>query len=482
MNRGFALCALCSAGLVAGAFACTPRSGPIARQGWPIVIESPGESDLCSPKALSVDDGANVYLLGVFSGKIDFDPAPATAWRTTTKDALNCFVAKYSSSGALMWCDSFGSFENGLFLNDLACDGQGNVYATGRCSQESARPGDETGASATGVLLKLDAHGKVDRQIDLVPQSGQLADFGEGTAVAWKSGSVFLGGNFDGELDFDPGEATTLKRSNGDRDCFVCRFDDEGELKWVRTWGGQSKIDFLHSICTDDAGNLYAAGALGMWESLVFDTGLVISPGPDTASAGSFLARIDKDGEVNWVRTWGGKDPENYCSAMDVAASRDGTVYVFGQFKGQFTIDIRGEEVARRSNGAQDVFLAAFDSDGSAQWALAWGGETMDYAKCLDLGSHGEIQCTGSYQVPIDFDPGPNATILAESFVAIFDTRGEFQNVQLATGGGARTVRGDTVYSCLSSKNDPLFHHYQGLLVESSENRIISLILKEALL
>ena len=54
------------------------------------------------------------------------------------------------------------------------------------------------------------------------------------------SGNVHAAGDFQGTVDFDPGNGVDNHTSNGNQDASLSKFDSSGNFMWARTWGGSS--------------------------------------------------------------------------------------------------------------------------------------------------------------------------------------------------------------------------------------------------
>ena len=86
----------------------------------------------------------------------------------------------------------------------------------------------------------------------------------------------------------------------GGRDILVIRLDSNGNLVWAKTYGG-NRYEQISSI------------------KITKDEGLII--GGDTTSFGAgsydaFAMRLDSNGNVSWVKTFGGKEFEQFFSVL----------------------------------------------------------------------------------------------------------------------------------------------------------------------
>ena len=61
-----------------------------------------GSAGIDSTAAIEVDSTGNVFVTGMFSGTIDFDPSIGVTNLTATGFG-NLFVAKYTKAGSLIW-------------------------------------------------------------------------------------------------------------------------------------------------------------------------------------------------------------------------------------------------------------------------------------------------------------------------------------------------------------------------------------------
>src|SRR5262249_6139334 len=80
--------------------------------------------------AVASDSAGNSYVVGNFSGTVDFDPGAATK-NLISSGAVDAFVAKYSSGGALVWAQKIGGIAALEQGTAVAVDASGNVLVAG---------------------------------------------------------------------------------------------------------------------------------------------------------------------------------------------------------------------------------------------------------------------------------------------------------------------------------------------------------------
>lgn len=134
-----------------------------------------------------------------------------------------------------------------------------------------------------------------------------------------------------------------------------------------------------------------------------------------------------------WVRTWGSVS-DDFSHA--VVADDDG-VYILGSFQGTVDFDPDPDnQENRQSNGKADIFLSKFDTFGSFDWVLVWGGLEKDEGLGLVTDSDGVYvtgYCTGNPYPggsEIDLDPSGGEFKLQffkeDFFLSKFSSSGSF--------------------------------------------------------
>jgi hypothetical protein len=168
----------------------------------------------------------------------------------------DAFVAKFSSTGSLVWSTFLGggSAEWGY---DITTDGQGGVYVTGNTySTDFPTPGG----------WDTSQNGSCDAFVAKFNSSGSLvwstfvggANYEEGRGVTTDGqGGVYVTG-WTHSTDF-PAVAGWDTSYNGNDDAFVAKFSSTGPLVWSTFLGGGSD-DGARGITTDGQGGVYVTG------------------------------------------------------------------------------------------------------------------------------------------------------------------------------------------------------------------------------
>ncbi len=214
-------------------------------------------------------------------------------------------------------------------------------------------------------------------------------------------GNVYVAGHFMATVDFDPGSGTQFAISQGDKDMFLSKFNECGDLIWVRTWGGAS-IDGAKGIGIDEYDNIYVTGNYS--NTVDFDPGAGIEYRTSNGERDAFLCKFDNEGVFQLVHSWGGVSWED---SEGVVFDDAGNKYIPGHFGAIVDFDPGPEIQSRISNGSHDAFLMKFDSNDQFQWVRAWGGTKWDTGWAIALDSSCNSYITGNFEGTVDFDPGP---------------------------------------------------------------------------
>ena len=315
---------------------------------------------------VATDYLGNVYVTGMFTSSVDFDPGPETEMYTSNGE-FDIFLCKFDSGGNFQWARTWGG-PYSEFGDSIAVDGNGNAWVTGRyVGAVDFNPAAEMGIhyadGKDAFLVRYSPKGEFQGAFTW---GGPGDDYGYGIAID-NNGYVYVVGNFESVCDFDPGTGVDY-HSAASGDIFVSKFDNNGFFQWARTWGG-SNWDFAEGVSVDDFGRVYVTG--NIYGSVDLDPG----PWVDMQSPGQywdvFLVALEADGDYRWGTSWGG---EGWDFGYAVVTDGFSNVYVTGDF--QYTVDFDpGSGTLEIETGYEHYgYLSKFDMYGNFLWVRALGG------------------------------------------------------------------------------------------------------------
>lgn len=253
-----------------------------------------------------------VYVTGVYTNTVDFDPSFSTHLETTDGN-VGAFVLKLDPNGNFLWVCAFGG---------TASSGQGRSITL----DENENP---VVIGVWGGTVDFDP--RSGTQFETLPNSGNIfmvklaANFGvyqwhrvwAGNQFLYPTGvdvdaagNVLLTAYYSGNTDVDPGSGTFIIPDGGvDLDFFVVKLNSGGISNGRKTladpMGGWQSTE----VRADPWGNIVLAGTFQ--DTVDFD------PGTGTTTritiAGSqdiFVLRLSPNGDFRWVATMEGPSPK----------------------------------------------------------------------------------------------------------------------------------------------------------------------------
>jgi hypothetical protein len=334
-------------------------------------------------QSVAVDSAGNVVVTGFFTGAVDFGGITLTSSANPGASSgydNNGFVAKYSSSGSLIWAKIMG-FGGSTGGRAVAVDGSGNVFVA------AAFPGSATfgnisltsvGSSDIALIKLASGDGTV---LWAKRYGGANTDTPNGAAVD-RAGDVFLTGTFGAAPDLGGG----LRTAAGGNDLFLAKYSGaDGSYRWGKTLGSTGN-EAAKAVATDpNTGNVVLTGMFG--GDMDFGGGL-LSPG------GIFLAAYDGSGNYRWAKT---PNVPSYGFANDcgnaVSIDGAGNIAVTGQATSTIAFD---GHTASFGSAYVSQFLASYSSSGSYRWAERAGGKGESAGTGVACGPLGRVIGVGS--------------------------------------------------------------------------------------
>lgn len=247
-------------------------------------------------------------------------------------------------------------------------------------------------------------------------------------------GYIFLG------YSLSSASGTITDTNHGDRDVWIMKTDNRGEIQWQRLLGGNG-WDYGSSIQqTPDGGYIVLASAASSRNGDVTGTN---HGGYDSwGGRDVWVVKLTSSGEIQWQQLLGGYG--NDYGESFVHTSDGGYIFVGYSFASA------NGDVTGTNQGASDLWVVKLDQSGSIQWQKLLGGTGFDHGFSLrqtadggyilvgDSASSKSGTVTGTNHGGIDvwmlkLDPAGNI-----QWQKLIGGTGDDQaySVDLATGGG----------------------------------------------
>lgn len=279
---------------------------------------------------------------GNFGNAVDFGGGPLTP-----KGGADIFVAKYDSAGVHQWSRSIGgnSQDNGLAV---AINASGEVAATGFFKDTITMPcmtltAAGPSGNADGVAFKYTSSGG----LTWIRRFGGVSD-DRGSAVALSSsGEAVITGYFNSTANF----GGTDRVSTGGADIFLAKYSSSGSWLWDSAFGtGTTLGDAGRGVALDASGNIALTGfILGPTN---FGGGALC---PLCSTYDVFVAKFSSSGSHSWSKRFDTVTQDEHGNG--VAFDSSGNVIIVGDFFD--TVDFGGGALS--SPGGVSGFLAKFN-------------------------------------------------------------------------------------------------------------------------
>src|ERR1043166_1596111 len=187
------------------------------------------------------------------------------------------------ANATLSWNTFVGGFSIFETASALAADKSGNVYVAGSSNFTWGAPVRAFTNDDDAYLAKLDANGNLIWNSFL---GGSKSDLATGVAVD-SSGNIYVVGWSTATW------GSPVRSFSGGYDAWAAKVDATGHLIWHTFLGGpdvNTNLDYGLALGVDAAGSIYVGGlSPATWGTPV-----------TVAGFGSFIAKLDPDGNLTW--------------------------------------------------------------------------------------------------------------------------------------------------------------------------------------
>jgi hypothetical protein len=218
-----------------------------------------GASSSDAAESVSIDLNDNIVVAGYFRNTIDADPGAGTT-PLTSAGSSDVFLAKYNSTGDLLWAGSIGNVD-GDGTKAMTVDSAGDIILTTYFS-------NILDADFTTGTANINSAG--DRDISIIKYSSvglfqwakKIGGADDDRCYGVTSdhlGNIYLTGYFNATADFNPDAAIVNITSTGYKDIFVAKYDVAGSYVWAFKLGGDDH-DEGFDLVLDSYENLVVTG------------------------------------------------------------------------------------------------------------------------------------------------------------------------------------------------------------------------------
>lgn len=345
---------------------------------WGTYYGGGNEDDLVSS---TTDPSGNVYIAGITasSGNI----ATPSAHQTTFGGSYDVFLAKFSTSGAIIWATYYGGNNYEGIGVSCTTDANGNVFlaSSTQSTLGIATPSAHQitlGGGADAFVVKFNSNGVRQWGTYYGGTGDEYVQRGKAFCTADPSGNIYLSSLTT--TTTGTAIATTGSHQSGyggsTLDAFLVKFNTNGVRQWGTYYGGNNLEDFV-SCVADPSGNVFLTGITGSTTNIATTTG--VHQATKGANNDVFIAKFNTNGVRQWGTYFGGDEGHGYSSQPFVDAT--GNLFLTGDCSGNApsAIATTGAFQTTMGGGAGDGFIVKFNTSGVRQWGSYIGGSVNEY-------------------------------------------------------------------------------------------------------
>ena len=247
------------------------------------------------------------------------------------------------------------------------------------------------------------------------------------------NGNLYITGSFSGSVDVDASDTSnSIITANGLDDIFVLKLNSEGELIWVKQFGGNN--DDVAKGITIHNNYVYITGYFNA--TVNFDSNNSSFQLTSNGNNDIFILKLNASGSVVWVKQQGGVLNDE---CLAITTDDNGNVYTTGYFWSTADFDPSNNEFNLTSSGQQDVFISKLNSEGELVWVKQIESFFGLYGNDIKIDSQGNVFTAGFFYGNTDFNPSSetnyvDANGFSDGFILKLNESGEFVWVKTLQG------------------------------------------------
>ena len=340
---------------------------------------------------IKADGNGDVYLAGFIGGHHMYFGDTLLA----NPDGWNIFIAKYDSSGKVMWVKGP---EGIAAAQSISTDADGNAYITGGFSSARIIFGNDTLTLLSGItnayVVSYTPYGNVLWARSAIGNS-------EAKAINTDTkGNSYITGSFSNDTVIFGNYVLTKNDSfHNTINIFTVKYDTVGNVIWAKSAGQNKHVweaAMGKGIATDADGNVYVRGYFSS-RSISFGDILLTNGDTSGITEDIFIVKYDSSGNVIWAKGGGKIAP---AASQSISTDAFGNVYVVGCFPDTNIVFGNDTLINASSSGNNDnIFIVKYDESGNVIWAKSAGGASTDFANGItdDIGN---VYISGYFRAP----------------------------------------------------------------------------------
>lgn len=243
---------------------------------WTAVFLATASPGYQVPYDIKTDSYNNIISCGNYEYGIDFDPYAGTDIRGSSWG--DGYVTKLNNNETYGWTQTWGG--SGVeYVMSIAIDESNNIYVTG-CNDGGLS------SKCDLIIKKFNETGTIIWEKSLSNNDGSF-----GYDIIYDdSNKLYVVGDFEGTVDFDPTTNVDNKTALGPNDFFISVYNTDGTYLGTKILGGSGTDNGQISIEIDSNQNLYIVGSFE--ETVDFDLGSGIDERTSNGDKDIFIMKV----------------------------------------------------------------------------------------------------------------------------------------------------------------------------------------------
>lgn len=260
---------------------------------WSKIING-GSGSSVRIKSIATDKRNNIIVSGNANGSVDFNPAPTGTYSLSMNN--DAFTLKLDDNGLFKWVNPIRITQAHNLYNinnqPYTITGSNNeVYVSGSFTATVDFDNGSGVSNLTAVgrdifVLRLDSTGNFEwvKKIGGINSAGYV---GLESIATDNNSNIFLTGNFQSTIDFNPSAQINSLSASSSSDAFIAKLNANGDYVLANNYVGSGSYCQAGTIAIDANGNVSSTGLFnGTYD---FDPGSSVS---NLTGFGMFMARF----------------------------------------------------------------------------------------------------------------------------------------------------------------------------------------------
>lgn len=215
---------------------------------------------------------------------------------------------------------------------------------------------------------------------------------------------IVIVGNFTGTISQKIDGRDIPYTSKGLDDFFIQKYSENGELIWIKTFGGEID-DYCYDVAIDNNDDIYIVGSFD--KTVDFDPGEGTSFEMHTRNNIGYIAKYSVDGIFKWVKTLMPTPAIPYGNTVNsIEIDNNNNLLLTGYYQDETDFDPGDNTYYFEEPLSVDCFLLKLNSEGNFILARSFTSPNYVIGHSVRTDKNDNIYVLGSFSAETDFDPG----------------------------------------------------------------------------